>query len=101
MDASINRSVADILANKNRYILVDVREPAELAGPEGFIKDAILAPLGLSLIHFLNVADPTKTYVFICRSGHRSAHACEIAASFGFQNVFHLEGGMLAWKENH
>ncbi len=38
-------------------------------------------------------------YLFICRSGGRSARAARIAQSLGFQNVYNLSGGMLKWIE--
>jgi rhodanese-related sulfurtransferase len=79
--------------------LVDVREPHELSGPEGHITGVISAPLSGGFAHFLMSADPEKTYVFVCRSGCRSAKACEIALVYGFQKAYNLKGGMLAWNQ--
>ena len=93
-------SVEDVQACQDKYILVDVREPHELLGSEGFIEEAILFSLGPILLQFLDSADPSKAYVFICRSGCRSGKACEMATAYGFRNVYNLKGGMLAWNEN-
>lgn len=39
-----------------------------------------------------------KTYHIVCRSGARSASACEYMESIGFQDVTNITGGMLDWK---
>ena len=90
----------DLYKNKKRFILVDVREPYELTGPEGKIEGALLATMGPELISFLEAADPAKEYIFICRSGHRSGHACDLArTTYGFQKAYNMQGGMLAWNK--
>jgi len=81
------------------YVLVDVREPDELLGPEGMIEGVILAPLGTALAHFLRTADADKKYVFICKSGVRSRIACEIAQTYGFPQASNLRGGMVEWNK--
>ena len=43
----------EVYEHKDRFVLVDVREPDELTGPEGKIEGAILATLGHELIAFL------------------------------------------------
>lgn len=90
----------EIYEHKDKFVLVDVREPYELIGPEGKIEGAILATLGHELIAFLETADPSKGYVFICRSGYRSAQACDLALTFyGYEKIFNLQGGIKAWNE--
>lgn len=42
--------------------------------------------------------DPTKAYVFICRSGNRSLQACLYLQSQGFEHVYNLRGGMMGWQ---
>lgn len=90
-------TVEKVHAHKDQYILVDVREPHEL-GPEGKIEGVAVATLGPDLGRFLTSADPTKEYVFICRSGCRSGQACEVAHAYGFQKVYNMTGGMIAWQ---
>ena len=34
-----------------------------------------------------------------CKSGMRSAKACDILQQAGFQNVRNMEGGILAWSD--
>lgn len=99
MSMILELNVDDVHSCKNDYVLVDVREPHELTGPEGQIEGVTLATLGPDLISFLENADPAKSYVFICKSGYRSSRACEIAYSYGIPNVYNMKGGMLAWNE--
>jgi len=40
----------------------------------------------------------TKKILIICRSGKRSLFAAKVLAAKGFQEVYNLEGGMLAWR---
>ena len=90
----------EIYKHKDRFVFVDVREPYEFTGPEGKIEGALLATLGPELIAFLETADPSKEYVFICRSGHRSAQACDLAfTTYGYEKIFNLQGGIRAWNE--
>ena len=98
MNKVLEISIEEVKAHQDKYILVDVREPHELLGPEGHIEEAILAPLGPLLINFLESADPSKKYVFICRSGYRSLKTCELASTYGLQG-YNMMGGMLAWNE--
>jgi len=98
MNAPFNLSVQDVKTHQEKYTLVDVREPHELKGPLGFIEEVILAPLSQGLQQFLDAADPSLDYVFICRSGVRSALACEMAHTFGLK-AYNLAGGMIAWRE--
>ena len=93
----IDITVESVKANRDAYILVDVREPHELVGNMSLIEGAHLSTLGPDLLQFLTTADPRKAYVFVCRSGHRSGMACELATTFGLSNVFNLKGGMIEW----
>lgn len=98
MFESFDLTVHDVKKNKDKYVLVDVREAYELRGPEGSIEGVILATLGPALSHFLQEADPQVEYVFICRSGGRSGKACELARTWGLTS-YNMVGGMIAWQE--
>src|SRR3954470_6480886 len=78
-----------------RYLLVDVREPNEVAA-EAY-PDAAVVPL--SAFDPKDIPDPAgKEVVFACRSGKRSVTASLAAQADGLQYDKHLAGGMLAWK---
>jgi rhodanese-related sulfurtransferase len=85
-------------ANRDSYILIDIREPHELVGNMALIEGAHPVPMGNPLLKFLESADPSLSYVFICSAGVRSRVACEIAESFGFHKVYNLKGGMVEWN---
>jgi len=78
-----------------RYLLVDVREPNEVAFES--YPDAAAVPL--STFDARAIPDPHgRAVVFACRSGKRSATASLIAQEQGLAYDKHLAGGMLAWK---
>jgi rhodanese-related sulfurtransferase len=86
----VSRGVAD-----GRYLLVDVREPNEVA-VEAY-PDAVVVPL--QSFDPKNIPDPGgKQVVFACRSGKRSVTASLAAQAAGLVYDKHLAGGMLAWK---
>jgi rhodanese-related sulfurtransferase len=89
----------------NGAVVVDLREPAELAA-DGMIEGAIHAPRGM--LEFW--ADPTSPYhrpeldparrtVLYCASGGRSALAAQALAQLGYRDVAHLDGGITGWLQ--
>ena len=80
---------------EGRYLLVDVREPNEVA-VEAY-PDGVVVPL--SSFDPKDIPDPGgKQVVFACRSGKRSVTASLAAQAAGFAYDKHLAGGMLGWK---
>ena len=80
---------------EGRYLLVDVREPNEVAVDA--YPDAVVVPL--SSFDPQDIPDPHgKQVVFACRSGKRSVTASLAAQADGLAYDKHLAGGMLAWK---
>ncbi len=77
--------------------VLDVREPAELAGPLGRIAGVIAIPLG-SLRARAGELDKGRPIVAVCRSGSRSAQAIVILREAGFVDLANLAGGMLRWR---
>ncbi len=78
-----------------RYLLVDVREPNEVA-VEAY-PDGVVLPL--SGFDPSEIPDPAgREIVFACRSGKRSVTASLAAQEAGFPYDKHLAGGMLGWK---
>ena len=80
---------------RDKALLIDVREPGE------FFSEHIPGAKLMSLSRF----DPTvipqdnnKKIVFQCQSGNRSAQAVQKMFDFGFNEVFHLQGGLPTWK---
>jgi rhodanese-related sulfurtransferase len=79
---------------EGRYLLVDVREPNEVA-VEAY-PGAVVVPL--SSFDPRDIPAHGKQVVFACRSGKRSVTASLAAQAAGLVYDKHLAGGMLAWK---
>jgi rhodanese-related sulfurtransferase len=80
---------------EGRYLLVDVREPNEVAVDA--YPGAVVVPL--STFDPQDIPDPAgKQVVFACRSGKRSVTASLAAQAGGLAYDKHMAGGMLAWK---
>ena len=80
---------------EGRYLLVDVREPNEVA-VEAYPAGVVVP---LSTFDPAAIPDPgRKQVVFACRSGKRSVTASLAAQAAGLAHDKHLAGGMLAWK---
>ncbi len=86
--------------NHDDAIVIDVREPAEIA--QGKIAQAKHIPMGelQSRIGELE-KHKTKPIIMVCRSGSRSAGACGILSKQGFTEVYNLAGGMIAWQQSN
>ncbi len=83
------------LADKpGRFRIIDVRTPQEIAA--GSIAGAVAMPLTTVPLRLAELK-PDETLVFICRSGQRSGQACQFLQQQGFDEVYNLRGGMIAW----
>lgn len=81
--------------NSKQPVLIDVRTAGEFAS--GSIPGA--KNIDLMSADFKKVIaslDKSRNYFLFCRSGNRSAQACDIMADQGF-NVYNLKGGIGAW----
>lgn len=80
---------------EGRYLLVDVREPNEVA-VEAY-PDGVVVPL--QSFDPAAIPDPKgKQVVFACRSGKRSVTASLAAQAAGLPFDKHLAGGIIGWK---
>jgi rhodanese-related sulfurtransferase len=78
-------------------LILDVREPSEFES--GHIPKSKHIPLGQLSIR-LNELEKFKNKPVLvnCRSGHRSARACNLLKKSGFETVYNLDGGIVAWE---
>lgn len=83
-----------------KNICLDVRTAEEYK--EGNIENSINIDFykSMDFMKFLDKLNKDENYFVYCRSGKRSDASCQIMKEFGFNNVFNLEGGFLAWSEN-
>ena len=81
---------------KEDFQLIDVRESFEYdtSNLEG---ESI--PLAGILLEKDKIAKD-KPVIIHCRSGKRSAQAIKMLEGEGYDNLYNLQGGILAWKEN-
>jgi len=75
--------------------LIDVREPYEYQ--LGHLPHSTNIPLS-TLSDQLTRLDRHRRIVFICRSGARSAQACQLAAQAGLLNTVNVTGGLQRWN---
>jgi rhodanese-related sulfurtransferase len=86
----------EIKKNPNA-VIIDVRTPAEYQS--GHIPNAL--NIDISSAEFpekIDELDRSKDYYVYCRSGGRSATACQYMVSVGFKNVNNLYGGVLSYE---
>ncbi len=74
--------------------IIDVREMREIA--QGTIPSAKPIPLA-TLPARMDELDRERRLVIICRSGARSAQACQFLQQQGYDKVYNLRGGMIGW----
>lgn len=81
--------------NNEDFTLLDVREPHEYH----------ISNIGGNLIPLdqlpekIDELDKNEEIVIMCRSGGRSAKACELLSKKGFTNVTNLKGGVNEWAK--
>ena len=78
-------------------VVLDVRTEDEFN--EGIIPNAVNIDInsGQQFVNAAEALDQNKNYFVYCRSGMRSAKACEIMNQLGFKNAYNLSGGMIGW----
>ena len=91
--------VTEVHKYSNELCLIDVRRPDEWVGEFGHLAEAELMTLD-TLPMRLQELPKDKSIVFICRSGARSAQAAAFAKENGFDSVYNMQGGMIAWTEH-
>jgi hydroxyacylglutathione hydrolase len=88
--------LADLMeAERGKIAILDVREPAEVAG--GAIENSVHIPLG-ELAKRVGELDASKLMVAHCKGGYRSSIATSVLRRAGFRDIANLIGGFDAWK---
>lgn len=95
--SSISPTESTQMINRDDALIVDVRESNEYS--TGHIINSVHIPLS-SLKSRVKELEKHKTQKIIlaCRSGHRSSQACATLKKEGFEQVFNLSGGVMAWE---
>lgn len=89
--------VREVIKNTSadEYCLLDVRQPGEYE--QGHLPGAKLVPLA-ELQFNLDKIMPDRMTIVYCRSGNRSRSAIGILNGAGFDEVFNMERGILAYN---
>ncbi len=87
--------LSEELKSKKDKQFIDVRTQAEFK--DSHIRDFKNMPLQ-TLGNNLNKLDKNKPVYVICQSGGRSANASGLLSKAGFDKVYNIKGGMMAWK---
>ncbi|GMR08684.1 MAG: rhodanese-like domain-containing protein [Gammaproteobacteria bacterium] len=97
---SVTPEAATSLINHDDAVIVDVREDKEFK--EGHIVNSVHIPMGNIGDHLQDLGKyKDKPIVIACRSGNRSGTVCNTLKKEGFNNVYNLAGGLLAWKNEN
>lgn len=96
-----NLSPADFkekTVNDEKAVIIDVRTDQEYK--MGHIPNSNLIDImNPAFLQEIEKLDKTKNYYLYCRSGNRSYHAGMAMLQMGFENVSHLQNGILDWYE--
>ena len=95
--SSISPSESTQMINRDDALMLDVRESNEYS--EGHIINSLHIPLSGLKTRMKDLEKyKAKKVIIACRSGHRSSQACATLKKEGFEQVFNLSGGVMAWE---
>ena len=77
------------------YQILDVRQAKEYE--QGHLAGALLMPVK-EVTTRITELDRQKPLLVYCHSGVRSKAACQLLLAEGFQEVYNMSGGIIAWK---
>ena len=89
--------LAELKGKENGIRVIDIRNPAELN--RGIIPGSEALPMHTIPLR-MEELKRDETLIMVCLSGARSAQACNYLMQQGYENVFNLRGGMMAWANN-
>lgn len=94
---NIEPQQATLMINHEDAVIVDVRPMADFN--EGHIVNAVNMPInGFAKAVGRLEKHKHKPIVVSCRSGNQSQLACRQLRKAGFERVYNLRGGMMAWQ---
>ena len=88
-----------LLSGEKPPIVIDLRTPKEFK--QGHLEGAIMIDFkSANFREELAKLDRKQAYLFHCKSGARGGKSCAIWKELGFQQLYHLESGILGWKKS-
>ena len=99
-ESGLGLNEAVLKMNRERGVLIDVREPQEFAlGKIAQARNVPLAQLEEKLPTL--VKNKALPVLFVCAKGVRSARAAKQARTLGYENAHSIAGGMEAWMRGN
>lgn len=95
---NISPNELNSMLKEKDFVFVNVHIPfaGDISGTDLSIPyDQIATPESLSILP----SDKNAKIVLYCRSGRMSAIAAEALVSFGYTNIWDLDGGMVKWEQ--
>jgi rhodanese-related sulfurtransferase len=96
------KTLNEWIKNKKNFAIVDVRESEEWNAGQIKYSKTINLPRGKIYGGVKKgILKPNKTYVLVCRTGHRALLAAAVLYKwYKFKNVYVLKGGIKAWIQS-
>lgn len=87
----------EMIADDTDAVILDVRTQEEVE--DGHIPNMTHIDIrkGQEFLDEIKKLDTSKNYYVYCRSGARSAQACELMNQMGFETTYNLIGGFMEW----
>jgi phage shock protein E len=94
----VNPAEAQKLIGEKGVRVLDVRTPEEFAAGHigGAVNIDFRAP---DFEQKIAALEKTPHYVVHCASGNRSSKALPLLQKHGFEHIYHLDGGFIAWEK--
>lgn len=94
----VDPKAANTLIEEKKVTILDVRTSAEFK--EGHLANAINHDfVDDDFKTHIATLDKEKPYLIHCESGARSAKSLKAFKELGFKHLYHLDGGIRAWKK--
>ncbi len=89
---------SDRISSDKNALILDVRTDMEFS--MGKIPNSINIDIykGQGFIYKIDELDKSKSFYVYCRSGARSAQACNILKNIGIDKAYNLLGGIMEWQ---
>jgi rhodanese-related sulfurtransferase len=85
----------DLIGEKGGLVILDVRTVSEYES--GHLEGAINIPVE-ALSGRLSELNPNDELLVYCRTGNRSTTAVGILRENGYDRIYHMDGGIVAWN---
>ena len=84
----------DLIGEKADLVILDVRTVSEFES--GHLEGAINIPVEVLSSHLSGLNQNDELLVY-CRTGNRSTTAVGILRENGYDRIYHMDGGIVAW----